>query len=205
MRGKTLGIVGYGNIGSQLSMLAEAMGMRVFSDHTDKLRHANVEAVNTLDDLLLWADVVSLHVPDTPATRNMIGAAEIAKMKLGAFLINNARGGVVDLNALADALKTGHLGGAAIDVFPPEPGSASEPFVTPLQNLDNVILTPDVGGSTLEAQEHIGEEVARKLVEYSDFGSAVGTVNFPSVQLPPNPSGTRSFRSNAIFLVNWES
>ena len=192
VRGKTLGIVGYGNIGSQLSMLAEAMGMRViFSDLTDKLRRGNVEPVNSLDDLLAQADVVSLHVPDTAATRNMIGAAELKKMKPGAFLINNARGKVVDLDALAAALKSGHIGGAAIDVFPTEPGSNSEPFATPLQNLENVILTPHVGGSTLEAQERIGEEVAQKLVGYSDVGSTVGAVNFPQVQLTPNPSGTR--------------
>ena len=192
VRGKTLGIVGYGNIGTQLSMLAEAMGMRViFSDHTDKLRHGNVEPVNSLGELLEQSDVVTMHVPDTAATRNMIGTTEIVKMKKGAYFINNARGKVVDLDALATALKSGHLGGAAIDVFPTEPGSNSEAFVSPLQNLENVILTPHVGGSTQEAQERIGEEVARKLVEYSDVGSTVGTVNFPQVQLTSNPSGTR--------------
>ncbi|MEZ7844572.1 MAG: phosphoglycerate dehydrogenase [Rhodospirillales bacterium] len=192
VRGKTLGIVGYGNIGTQLSMLAEAMGMRViFSDHTDKLRHGNVEPVHSLGELLEQSDVVTMHVPDTPATRNMVGAVEIAKMKKGAYFINNARGKVVDLDALASALNSGHLGGAAIDVFPTEPGSNSEAFVSPLQNLENVILTPHVGGSTQEAQERIGEEVARKLVEYSDIGSTVGTVNFPQVQLTSNPSGTR--------------
>jgi D-3-phosphoglycerate dehydrogenase len=192
VRGKTLGIVGYGNIGSQLSMLAEAMGMRViFSDHTDKLRHGNVEPASSLGELLAASDVVTMHVPDTAATRNMIGAAEIAKMKKGAYFINNARGNVVDLEALAKALTMGHLGGAAIDVFPTEPGSNSGTFRSPLQNLGNVILTPHVGGSTQEAQERIGEEVARKLVEYSDVGSTVGTVNFPQVQLTSNPSGTR--------------
>ena len=192
VRGKTLGIVGYGNIGTQLSMLAEAMGMRViFSDHTDKLRHGNVEPVNSLGELLEQSDVVTMHVPDTAATRNMIGTTEIVKMKKGAYFINNARGKVVDLDALATALKSGHLGGAAIDVFPTEPGSNSEAFVSPLQNLENVILTPHMGGSTQEAQERIGEEVARKLVEYSDVGSTVGTVNFPQVQLTSNPSGTR--------------
>jgi D-3-phosphoglycerate dehydrogenase len=192
VRGKTLGIIGYGNIGTQLSMLAEAMGMRViFSDHTDKLRHGNVEPANSLDELLACSDVVTMHVPDTKATLNMIGAAEIAKMKPGAYFINNARGNIVDLDALAAALKMGHLGGAAIDVFPEEPGSNLEIFRSPLQNLENVILTPHVGGSTQEAQERIGEEVARKLVEYSDIGSIIGTVNFPQVQLTPNPSGTR--------------
>jgi D-3-phosphoglycerate dehydrogenase len=132
-----------------------------------------------------------MHVPDTKATQNMIGAAEIAKMKAGAYFINNARGNIVDLGALAAALKLGRLGGAAIDVFPTEPSSNSETFSSPLQNLENVILTPHVGGSTQEAQERIGEEVARKLVEYSDVGSTIGTVNFPQVQLTPNPSGTR--------------
>lgn len=192
VRGKTLGIVGYGNIGSQLAVLAESMGMRViYSDHTDKLRHGNVEPVGSLDELLEKSDVVSLHVPDTKATRNMIGAEQISKMKSGAFLINNARGKVVDIDALTSALKSGRLGGAAIDVFPAEPGSNAEAFTSPLQGLENVILTPHVGGSTREAQERIGEEVARKLVEYSDVGSTVGAVNFPPVQLPPHPAGTR--------------
>ncbi|HRK20115.1 MAG TPA: phosphoglycerate dehydrogenase [Hyphomicrobiaceae bacterium] len=192
VRGKTLGIVGYGNIGSQLSTLAEAMGMRViFYDHTDKLRHGNVEPVGTLDELLAKSDVVTLHVPETPATKDMIGAAEIAKMKPGAFFINNARGTVVDLDAVANALRSKHLAGAAIDVFPVEPGSNNEKFVSPLQGLDNVILSPHVGGSTEEAQERIGSEVARKFVEYSDVGSTTGAVNFPQVQLSPRPAGTR--------------
>ena len=192
VRGKTLGIVGYGNIGTQLATLAEAMGMRViYFDHTDKLRHGNVEPVASLKALLREADVVSLHVPETNATQNMIGAAQIAMMKPGAFLINNARGTVVDLDALARALKDGKLGGAAIDVFPVEPGSNKEPFASPLQGLDNVILTPHVGGSTEEAQERIGEEVARKLADYSDIGNTIGAVNFPQVLLPPRPAGTR--------------
>ncbi len=192
VRGKTLGIVGYGNIGTQLSTLAEAMGMRVlFYDHTDKLRHGNTEPVETLHDLLAQSDVVSLHVPETDATANMIGAAEIRAMKAGAFLINNARGTVVDLEALAAALRDGHLKGAAVDVFPVEPGSNAESFVSPLQGLENVILTPHIGGSTEEAQERIGSEVARKLVDYSDIGSTVGAVNFPQVQLPARPTGTR--------------
>ncbi|WP_375461669.1 phosphoglycerate dehydrogenase [uncultured Enterovirga sp.] len=192
VRGKTLGIVGYGNIGSQLSNLAEAMGMRVvFYDHTDKLRHGNTEPVDTLATLLATSDVVSLHVPETAATAGMIGAAELAAMKAGSVLINNARGTVVDLDALAAALRRGHLAGAAIDVFPAEPASNAEPFVTPLQGIPNVILTPHIGGSTEEAQERIGAEVARKLIDYSDTGSTVGAVNFPQVQLPPRPSGTR--------------
>ncbi|KAA2233982.1 phosphoglycerate dehydrogenase [Salinarimonas soli] len=192
VRGKTLGIVGYGNIGSQLSSLAEAMGMRViYYDHTDKLRYGNTEPVGSLDTLLAGSDVVSLHVPETPATQGMIGAREIRLMKPGAYLINNSRGTVVDLDALADALRDGHLRGAAVDVFPQEPASNNEPFVSPLQNLPNVILTPHVGGSTEEAQERIGAEVARKLVDYSDIGSTFGAVNFPQAQLPSRPTGTR--------------
>ena len=192
VRGKTLGIVGYGNIGSQLAVLAEAIGMRViYYDHTDKLRHGNVEPAESLHDLLARADVVTLHVPETPQTKDMIGADEIRAMKPGSFLINNARGTVVDLEALAAALTDGHLGGAAIDVFPREPSSNAGTFESPLRGLDNVILTPHVGGSTEEAQERIGTEVARKLVEYSDVGSTVGTVNFPQVQLPKAPSVTR--------------
>jgi D-3-phosphoglycerate dehydrogenase len=192
VRGKTLGIVGYGNIGSQLAVLAEAMGMRViYYDHTDKLRHGNVEPADDLLDLLARADVVSLHLPETPSTHGLIGAREIAAMKRGAYLINNARGTIVDLDALAGALRSGHLRGAAVDVFPVEPSSNAEAFVTPLQGLDNVILTPHVGGSTEEAQERIGAEVARKFVDYSDVGSTWGAVNFPQVQLPVRPAGTR--------------
>jgi D-3-phosphoglycerate dehydrogenase len=192
VRGKTLGIVGYGNIGSQLSNLAEAMGMRViFFDLTDKLRHGNTEPVDSLQELLRQSDVVSLHVPETPATHGMIGEAEIRTMRRGSYLINNSRGTVVDLDAAAAALKDGHLAGVAVDVFPVEPASNNERFVSPLQGLDNVILSPHIGGSTEEAQERIGAEVARKLLDYSDVGSTVGAVNFPQVQLPPRPSGTR--------------
>jgi D-3-phosphoglycerate dehydrogenase / 2-oxoglutarate reductase len=192
VRGKTLGIVGYGNIGSQLSNIAEAMGMRVvYYDHTDKLRHGNVEPTETLDQLLSMSDVVSLHVPETPQTQGMIGAREIGLMKPGSYLINNARGTILDLDALAKALRDRRLGGAAVDVFPVEPSSNAEKFLSPLQGLDNVILTPHVGGSTEEAQERIGSEVARKFVEYSDVGSTTGAVNFPQVQLSPRPAGTR--------------
>ena len=192
MRGKTLGIVGYGNIGSQLSNLAEAMGMRViYFDHTDKLRHGNTEPVETLAELLGSSDVVTLHVPETPATANMIGAREIALMKEGAYLINNSRGTVVDLDALATALRDGRLAGAAVDVFPVEPASNADRFVSPLQGLPNVILTPHIGGSTEEAQDRIGGEVARKLIDYSDVGSTFGAVNFPQVQMPARPTGTR--------------
>jgi D-3-phosphoglycerate dehydrogenase / 2-oxoglutarate reductase len=192
VRGKVLGIVGYGNIGSQLAVIAESMGMRViYHDHTDKLRHGNVEPAESLDDLLARSEVVTLHVPETPATQGMIGAEQIARMKKGAVLINNSRGTVVDLDALAAALKSKHLSGAAIDVFPVEPSSNADRFASPLQGLDNVILTPHVGGSTEEAQERIGSEVARKFVEYSDVGSTAGAVNFPQVQLPLRPAGTR--------------
>ena len=191
VRGKTLGIIGYGNIGSQLSNLAQALGMRViFFDHTDKLRHGNTEPMGALHELLAQSDVVSLHVPETPATHRMIGEAEIAAMKPGAYLINNARGTVVDLDALAVALRERRLR-AAVDVFPLEPTSNADRFVSPLQGLPNVILTPHVGGSTEEAQERIGAEVARKLSEYSDSGSTMGAVNFPQVQLPGRPTGTR--------------
>jgi len=192
VRGKTLGIIGYGNIGSQLSNLAEAFGMRVvFYDHTDRLRHGNTEPTASLHELLAQSDVVTLHVPETPATNKMIGREEIRAMKPGAYFINNSRGSVVDLDALAEALREGRLRGAAVDVFPVEPGSNAERFVSPLQGLENVILTPHIGGSTEEAQERIGAEVARKLVDYSDSGSTMGAVNFPQVQLPPRPSGTR--------------
>jgi D-3-phosphoglycerate dehydrogenase len=192
VRGKVLGIVGYGNIGSQLSTLAEAMGMRViYYDQTDRLRHGNTEPVDSLAELLGTADIVSLHVPETPQTAGMIGAEQLAAMNPGSYLINNSRGTVVDLDALASALRSGHLAGAAVDVFPIEPASNADRFVSPLQGLPNVILTPHVGGSTEEAQERIGAEVARKLVDYSDVGSTVGAVNFPQVQLTPRPVGTR--------------
>ncbi|WP_306142881.1 phosphoglycerate dehydrogenase [Roseibium sp. MMSF_3412] len=192
IRGKTLGIVGYGNIGTQLSNLAEAMGMRViYYDMVDKLQHGNVAPAESLDALLGQADVVSLHVPDTPETRNMFRAEEIAKMKKGAFLINNARGKVIDIEALAQALRSGHLAGAAIDVFPVEPKSNKDEFTSPLRGIDNVILTPHVGGSTEEAQARIGEEVSKRLVEYSDVGSTIGAVEFPQVQLPKGTDATR--------------
>lgn len=192
IRGKTLGIVGYGNIGTQLSNLAEAMGMRViYFDMVDKLQHGNVLPTDSLDMLLSESDVVSLHVPDTTATRNMFRAEQIARMKKGAFLINNARGKVIDIEALADALRSSHLAGAAIDVFPVEPKSNKDEFTSPLRGLDNVILTPHVGGSTEEAQARIGEEVSKRLVEYSDVGSTIGAIEFPQVQLPKGTDATR--------------
>ncbi|MDB5548580.1 MAG: phosphoglycerate dehydrogenase [Tardiphaga sp.] len=192
VRGRTLGIVGYGNIGSQLSTLAEAMGMKViYYDHTDKLRHGNTEPTGSLAELLTRSDIVSLHVPETPATHGMIGDAEIRLMKRGAYLINNSRGTVVDLDALAAALKDGHLAGAALDVFPIEPSSNAERFHSPLQGLSNVILTPHIGGSTEEAQDRIGSEVARKMIDYVESGSTMGAVNFPQVQLKIRPVGAR--------------
>jgi len=192
VRGRTLGIVGYGNIGSQLSTLAEAMGMKViFFDQTDKLRHGNTEPVESLADLLAQSDIVSLHVPETPATAGMIGAAELRLMRPGSHLINNSRGTVVDLEALAKALRDGHLAGAAIDVFPVEPSSNADRFQTPLQGLKNVILTPHIGGSTEQAQDRIGREVARKMLDYFSSGSTMGAVNFPQVQLQARPHGAR--------------
>ncbi len=192
VRGKTLGLVGYGSIGSQTSVLAEAFGMRViYYDPAAKLPHGNARPVGSLAALLAESDVVSLHVPETPETAGMIGPAEIRAMKPGSFLLNNARGSVVDLEALAEAIRDRHVLGAAVDVFPSEPRSNNERFASPLQNLPNVILTPHVGGSTAEAQERIGVETARKLIDYSDIGSTVGAVNFPQAQLPPRPRFTR--------------
>ena len=192
VRGRTLGIVGYGNIGSQLSTMAEAMGMKViFFDQTDKLRHGNTEPASSLEELFAQSDVVSLHVPETTATFNMIGNAELRAMKRGAYLINNSRGTVVDLDALAEALRDGHIAGAAVDVFPVEPTSNNERFKSPLQGFPNVILTPHIGGSTEQAQDRIGVEVARKLVDCANNGSTTGAVNFPQVQLPTGASGTR--------------
>ena len=192
VRGKTLGIIGYGNIGSQVGNLAESLGMTVrYFDTSDKLQYGNVKPAASLDELLKISDVVSLHVPSNKSTSKLITEAKLRKMKKGAFLINNARGTVVDLEALAKVLQEGHLAGAAIDVFPVEPASNNDKFVSPIQGLENVILTPHIGGSTEEAQERIGTEVTRKLVEYSDVGSTLGAVNFPQVQLPPRPTGTR--------------
>ncbi len=184
-RGKTLGIVGYGAIGSQLSVLAEALGMQVvFHDVVAKLPLGNARQAASLKDLLAQSDVVTLHVPELPSTQWMIGAAEIAAMKQGAVLINASRGTVVEIEPLADALKAGKLLGAAVDVFPVEPRTNKDEFLSPLRDLDNVILTPHIGGSTLEAQANIGVEVAEKLVRYSDNGTTTSSVNFPAVALP---------------------
>ena len=192
IRGKTLGIVGYGSIGTQLSVLAEGLGMQViFYDVVTKLALGNARQIPNLHDLLAQADVVSLHVPELPSTHSMIGAAQIAAMKPASVLINASRGTVVDIEPLAAALKNKKLLGAAIDVFPVEPGSNKEPFESPLRGLDNVILTPHVGGSTMEAQENIGIEVAEKLVKYSDNGTSTSSVNFPEVALPAHPGKHR--------------
>ena len=192
VRGKTLGIVGYGHIGTQIGVLAEQLGMSVaFYDIETKLPLGNARQLATLDDLLAQADVVSLHVPETPATKEMIGAAQLARMKPGSHLINASRGTVVDIAALTDALDREHLHGAAIDVFPVEPQGNDAKFDSPLTRFDNVILTPHIGGSTAEAQANIGREVAAKLIRYSDNGSTASAVNFPEVTLPEHTGRSR--------------
>ena len=191
-RGKKLGIVGYGNIGSQLSVLAESMGMKVYLyDVVTKLPLGNAEQVDSLQEMIGECDVVSLHVPETHETRNMIGAKELGWMKPEGIFINASRGTVVDIDALAAALEAKSIAGAAIDVFPVEPKSNDEEFVSPLRQYDNCIITPHVGGSTMEAQENIGVEVAEKLVRYSDNGSTFTSVNFPEVTLPSHPDHHR--------------
>jgi D-3-phosphoglycerate dehydrogenase len=185
VRGHTIGIVGYGHIGSQIGVLAEAFGMRVvFHDIVAKLPMGNNRSMSRLEDVLAAADFVTLHVPETPQTKNMIGAAELAKMKKGACLLNASRGTVVDIGALAAALKSGHIGGAAVDVYPSEPETNSDGFESPLRNLTNVVLTPHIGGSTEEAQEAIGREVSAALIKFINQGATTGTVNFPLVELP---------------------
>ena len=192
VRDKVLGIVGYGHIGTQIGLLAEALGMRViFHDIETKLTLGNARAVASLDELLQRADVVTLHVPQTAQTANMIGAGQLVRMRAGSVLINASRGTVVDIDALAASLQAGHLAGAAIDVFPHEPKANDERFESALIGMDNVILTPHVGGSTLEAQDNIGIEVAAKLVRYSDNGSTLSAVNFPEATLPEHPHSRR--------------
>ncbi|WOT05622.1 phosphoglycerate dehydrogenase [Shewanella youngdeokensis] len=191
-RGKTLGVIGYGHIGTQLGILAETLGMRVmFFDIEDKLPLGNAQQVHSMEQLMSLADVVSLHVPETPQTKEMIAHAQLACMRKGSILINASRGTVVDIDALAAALKEEHLAGAAIDVFPVEPKSNTDEFVSPLRGLDNVILTPHIGGSTAEAQENIGIEVAGKLAKYSDNGSTMTAVNFPEVSLAVHSGASR--------------
>ncbi|MBA55529.1 MAG: phosphoglycerate dehydrogenase [Pseudomonadales bacterium] len=185
IRGKTLGIIGYGNIGSQLSVIAENLGMKVkFYDVVTKLPLGNASQVNTLDELLEQSDIVTLHVPETAATKYMFGKDQLAKMKPTSILINASRGTVVDIDALAQTLSEKKILGAAIDVFPVEPRGNDEEFVSPLREFDNVILTPHIGGSTLEAQVNIGGEVSEKFIKYSDNGSTISAVNFPEVALP---------------------
>lgn len=191
-RGKTLGIVGYGSIGAQLSVLAESVGLQViYYDTITKLGMGNARQVGSLEELMARADVVTLHVPETPSTTWMIGRDELALMKQGSYLINASRGKVVDIEALAEVLESGKLLGAAIDVFPVEPKGNDEEFVSPLRRFDNVILTPHIGGSTVEAQENIGVEVAEKLITYSDNGTTITSVNFPEVALPSHPDKHR--------------
>jgi D-3-phosphoglycerate dehydrogenase len=185
VRNKTVGLIGYGHIGPQVGLLAEAFGMKVYYyDIVGKLPFGNATPVSSLRELLHVSDFVSLHVPETPETRNLIGAREIAEMKQGAFLLNLSRGKVVDLNAVKDAVKSGKLGGVAVDVFPEEPASNDEVFSSPLIGLDNVILTPHIGGSTIEAQRNIGLEVAGSLLKFIEVGTTSGAVNFPQVELP---------------------
>jgi D-3-phosphoglycerate dehydrogenase len=192
IRGKTLGIVGYGSIGTQFSVLAEALGMKVvFFDIVTKLALGNARQVGSLKELLAQSDVISMHVPETAATQWMIGAEQIAAMKLGSIFINASRGSVVEIEPLAQALREKKLLGAAVDVFPTEPRSNKDIFESPLRGMDNVILSPHVGGSTVEAQENIGIEVAEKLVKYSDNGTSISSVNFPEMALPSHPGKHR--------------
>jgi D-3-phosphoglycerate dehydrogenase len=192
IRGKVLGIVGYGSIGAQLSVLAESLGMQVlFHDVVTKLPLGNARQVRDLDELLANSDIVSLHVPELASTQWMIGAQQLSAMKPGAILINASRGTVVEIDALASALKEGRLLGAAVDVFPVEPRTNKDEFLSPLRGLDNVILTPHIGGSTMEAQANIGLEVAQKLVKYSDNGTSTTSVNFPEAALPAHPGQHR--------------
>ena len=187
LRGKTLGIVGYGHIGSQVSILAEAFGLNVvYHDILPKLTLGNATSLDTLDELLTTSDIVSLHVPETEVTRGLMTEARLDRMKPGAYLINASRGSVVDVDALAERLKDGRIGGAAVDVFPKEPKSKDEAFESALRGIPNVILTPHVGGSTEEAQEAIGTDVASQLIAYSDSGASTASVNFPQLALAPH-------------------
>ncbi|MFQ1006310.1 phosphoglycerate dehydrogenase [Gilliamella sp. CG22] len=193
-RGKNLGIIGYGHIGSQLSILAESLGMNVyFYDIETKLPLGNAKQVTSMNELLAMSDIVSMHVPENPTTIRMISKNEINQMKSGAILINASRGKVIDLDALTDALKANKISGAAIDVFPTEPASNNDPFESPLCEFDNVIITPHIGGSTSEAQENIGIEVATKLAKYSDTGATLSAVNFPEASLPIPAKGSSRF------------
>jgi D-3-phosphoglycerate dehydrogenase / 2-oxoglutarate reductase len=214
VRGKTLGIVGYGNIGTQLSVMAEALGMDVcFYDVVTKLPLGNARMMPTLEELLERADVVTLHVPETPLTQGMMGREQFARMKPGGMFINASRGTVVDIDAATEALESRQLGGAAFDVFPVEPEGNDQDFRSPLRRFENVILTPHIAGSTIEAQANIGTEVSEKLIRYSDNGSTLSAVNFPEVALPEHPGSHRLLhihhnvpgvlsRINAVFSKN---
>ncbi len=192
IRNKTLGIIGYGHIGRQIGVIAEGLGMHVvFFDVAAKLPMGNNRATRTLEELLALSDFVTMHVPETPQTRGMMGARELGAMKTGAYLLNASRGTVVDIPALAEALKSGHLAGAAIDVFPEEPETNSDGFKSPLQGLSNVVMTPHIGGSTAEAQEAIGREVGAALIKFVNGGVTTGAVNFPHVDSPPPPGKHR--------------
>ncbi|MEN0057932.1 MAG: phosphoglycerate dehydrogenase [Bdellovibrio sp.] len=192
VRGKTVGIVGYGHIGSQVSVLAEAMGMKVvFYDIVKKLSLGNAEVKPSLEELLKVSDFVTLHVPETLETKDMIGAKELAMMKKGSYLINASRGSVVVIEALVQALKEKFIAGCALDVFPEEPASNKEKFKSPLQGVSNVILTPHIGGSTEEAQHAIGIEVSESFRRYLKIGSSSGAVNFPNVDLPVKQGTSR--------------
>ena len=192
IRGKKLGIIGYGNIGMQLGVIAEGLGMQVqFYDVINKLPLGNTRQVPSLNGILSSSDVVSLHVPENSSTQNMIGADQLAQMPAGSILINASRGTVVDIDALAAALESGALGGAGIDVFPVEPRSNEDEFLSPLRRFDNTFLTPHIGGSTIEAQENIGMEVAEKLARYSDNGTTTSSINLPAVALPEHAGSHR--------------
>jgi D-3-phosphoglycerate dehydrogenase len=192
VRDKNLGIVGYGHIGSQVSILAEALGMNVYYyDIVKKLSLGKATACASLGELLSLSNILTLHVPETELTKNMIDERELRLMKKGSCLVNASRGSVVNVQALANALKSEHILGAALDVFPDEPASNNDPFISELQQFDNVILSPHVGGSTVEAQENIGTEVAEKLVKYSDTGATIGATNFVQVSLQPNQNAQR--------------
>lgn len=192
LRGKTLGIIGYGNIGSQVSVMAESLGMKVlFFDEAVKLPLGNAEKVKSVKELLGRSDIVTLHVPGTSGTRSLVNKNSLRYFKKGAILINFARGSVVDLEALRNAIMDGDLGGAAIDVFPHEPEKQGDPFQTPLQGCPNVLLTPHIGGSTEEAQENIGEDVSAKLFNYLETGVTFGSHTVPALALPPQEGGHR--------------
>lgn len=186
IRGKTLGIIGYGNIGSQLSILAEALGMKViFYDVENKLPIGNAIAKKSMKEVVSEADIISIHVPETSLTKNMISADMLKHFKKGSIFINYARGNVVDLNALAEAIQLGNIAGAAVDVFPVEPQKNGDIFETPLQGLPNVLLTPHIGGSTEEAQQNIGDDVSSKLLNYLERGITLGSHTVPPLSLPP--------------------